>query len=339
MAVDANSERAFAPRVVDDWPGLGDSAGDVVDVNHRALRAAAERLVVDLNDVGIPTWWHEPEFDAGDWGGAEDVSRLFRDFTGDLLCVAGDAMVECAVAACGVATAGRNYDIADRHDWLTRQSMWDRLRDPVDTVPPVSQTPRSSWSSYEKGYAVSSRYPHGNVHADPQDAAARHDYDGLGKEEIRALLMSGDEHSVREYSRVVKGVADDLETLQERLRAHANEVSRHWAGPAAESAQRALKTIHQAITPLAETHHSLGALARTCADVVLAPAKARFDHAVAGENWLTDVFQDDDDRSARDFLYAVDRQLRDEVLARFPRHVRTGLPGLIPEEDRLTYLI
>ncbi|MFF3437465.1 WXG100 family type VII secretion target [Streptosporangium sp. NPDC002721] len=339
MAPDPDSERDFAPRTVNSWPGLGDSVRDVVDVNHRALRAAAERLVVDLNDVGIPTWWYGPEFKAGDWDGAADVSRLFRGFTEDLFCVASDAMVECVAAACGVATAGRNYDVADHHGWLTRQSVWNRLRDPVDTVRPSSQTPRSSWSSYEKGYAVSSQYPHGNVYADRQDTTARYDYDGLGKEQVRALLMSGDEHSIREYSRVVKSVADDLEGLQERMRAHANDVSRHWAGPAAERAQRALKTIYQAVTPLAEAHHSLGALARTCADVVVAPAKARFDHAVAGENWLTDIFQDDDDRSARDFLRAVDQRFRDEVLARFPRHVRIDLPGLIPAEDRLTYLL
>jgi uncharacterized protein YukE len=324
---------------VTDWPGLGDMVRDGIDVDRGMLRKTAERLVVDLNDVDIPSWWRNPPFNAGDWGRAADVSVIFRRFSDELYCVASDAMIECVVAASGIATSGRNYDIAEDHSWLTRQSFWDRGHSPTEAVSTHSQTPRSSWSSVEKEYAVSSRYPSGSISADLNEFAKPHSYDNLDKEQIRTLLMSGDEHSLRNFSRVTKTIGDDLDTLRGKLRSYADTISYKWAGAAAEKAQGALKKIYEAIGPLADAHNSISSLARTCADDIVAPAKTRFDHAVADENWFTDMFQDDDDDSARNFLRKIDKQFCDEVLARFPQYVRIDLPGLIRPEDRRTYVL
>ncbi|MFI6732812.1 WXG100 family type VII secretion target [Nonomuraea sp. NPDC050451] len=325
------------PRPVDEWPGLGDMVRDGFEVDRGALRETGIRLVVDLNDIDIPHWWREPGFNAGDWGRANDVSVLFRRFSDDLFCVASDAVVECLAAACGVATAGQNYDIAENHSWLTRQSFWNRGHGPTTGVSPHAPTPRSNWSDVEKGYALSRHYPSGGFAADWEGIEGSHDYDGLSKEEIRALLMTGDESGMRNFSKVTKAIADDLDGLKGKLRSHADGVSYKWGGAAAEKAQGALKQIYEALGPLVDAHNSLSTLARRCADDIIAPAKARFDHAVADENWFTDLFQDDDDSSARNFLREVDTQLSQEVLARFPQYIRIDLPGLIHPEDRLTY--
>ncbi|MET9249897.1 hypothetical protein, partial [Nonomuraea sp. NPDC003709] len=325
------------PRPSDDWPGLGDLVRDGIDVDRRALRETAEQLVVDLNDVEIPDWWGGKSFNAGDWGRADDVSRIFRSFTDDLYCITSDAVVECVVAACGIATAGQNYNIAEENSWLNRQSFWNRYHDSTSTVSPYSDTPRSSWSSVEKGYAVSDQYPSGYIVVDWNGIELRHDYDSLDKEQIRELLMTGDEQSMRNFSSSMTAISDDLGTIAGRLRFHANDVSYHWAGAAAEKAQRALKAIHDTVRPLAEIYSTIGSLARTCADDIVAPAKARFDHAVADENWFTDIFQDDDDVSARNYLKKIDQQFCDEVIPRFPQSAQLGLPGLIRSEDRLIY--
>ncbi|SEG95975.1 hypothetical protein SAMN05444920_109219 [Nonomuraea solani] len=324
-------------RLGDDWPGLGAEVRDGVEVDRKALRETAVRMVVDLNEVDIPEWWHGPGFNAGDWGRANDVSKIFRGFSDALYGITSDAAVECVVAACGVATAGKNYDIAEENDWLTRQSFWNRRGAPIDTVSQFSQTPRSSWSSDDKGYAVSSQYPSGYIVVDWSDIELRHDYGGLGKEQIRDLLMTGDEQSMRNFSKVMKAISDDLDTMAGRLRSHANDISYQWAGAAAEKAQKSLKAIHDTVYPLAEVYNVIGSLARTCADDIVAPAKARFDHAVADENWFTDIFQDDDDSTAREYLKKVDQQFCDEVLPRFPQSAQLGLPGLIRPEDRRPY--
>jgi hypothetical protein len=102
-------------------------------------------------------------------------------------------------------------------------------------------------------------------------------------------------------------------------------------------AQQALKKIYEAIDPLATAHHTLSSLSRTWAEDILIPAKNRFDHSVISENLFTDIFQDDDDESARKYLRAVDRQLSDRILKNFPRSIRLDLPGLIRPENRITY--
>jgi uncharacterized protein YukE len=204
-------------------------------------------------------------------------------------------------------------------------------------VSPYSDTPRSNWSSLEKGYAVSDQYPSGHIVVDWNGIELRHDYGGLGKEQIRALLMTGDEQSMRDFSKSMKTIGDDLDTMAGKLRSHASDVSHHWAGAAAERAQLSLKEIYQTVGPLAEIYHTIGTLARTCADDIVAPAKARFDHAVADENWFTDIFQDDDDSSARNYLKKVDQQFCDDVIPRFPQSAQLNLPGLISPADRLVY--
>ncbi|MEV0144728.1 hypothetical protein AB0H64_07130 [Nonomuraea sp. NPDC050733] len=310
---------------------------DGIDVDRGALRKTAERLVIDLNDVEIPGWWDGSSFNAGDWGRANDVSIIFRSFTDDLYCITADAVVECIVAACGIATAGQNYNIAEEHSWLHRQSSWNRYHDPTSSVSRYSDTPRSSWSSVEKGYAVSAHYPSGYIVVDWNGIELRHDYDHLDKEQIRTLLMTGDEQSMRNFSKSMEAIADDLDTMAGKLRFHANDVSHHWAGAAAERAQWSLRGIYDTVRPSAEVYNTIGSLARTCADDIVAPAKARFDHAVADENWFTDIFQDDDDNSARNYLKMIDQQFCDEVLPHFPQSAQLGLPGLIRAEDRLVY--
>ncbi|MEV0613678.1 hypothetical protein AB0I81_10185 [Nonomuraea sp. NPDC050404] len=339
MALGANSQKDGAdggPRISNDWPGLGDLAVDGIDVDRGALREIAEKLVVNLNDVEIPDWWDGKSFNAGDWGRASDVSKIFRSFTDSLYCISADAVIECIVAACGVATAGQNYSIAEENSWLNRQSMWNRWHSPTDTVSQFSDTPRSSWSSVEKGYAVSDQYPSGSIRVDWEGIELRHDYDGLDKEKIRELLMTGDEGSIRSFSSSMTAISDDLETMAGKLRSHASDVSHSWGGGAASKAQKALKAIHDTVLPLADIYSTLGSLARTCADDIVAPAKTRFDHAVADENWFTDIFQDDDDASARNYLKGVDAQLT-ELLKGFPQEARLALPGLIRPEDRLVY--
>ena len=294
--------------------------------------------MVDLNDVEIPGWWDGPSFNAGDWGRANDISMIFRSFTDDLYCITSDAVVECIAAACGVATAGQNYNIAEEHGWLQRQSFWNRYHDPTSSVSPYSDTLRSNWSSVEKGYAVSSHYPSGYIVVDWNGIELRHDYGNLDKEQVRALLMTGDEQSMRDFSKSMKTIADNLDTMAGKLRSHANDVSHNWAGTAAETAQQSLKEIYDTVGPLAEVYNTIGSLARTAADDIVAPAKARFDHAVADENWFTDIFQDDDDRSARDYLKRIDQQFCDEVLPKFPQSAQLNLPGLIRSADRLVYM-
>ncbi|WP_431916384.1 WXG100 family type VII secretion target [Nonomuraea jabiensis] len=323
-----------APKSSGEWPGLGNLVRDGVTFSRTSLRETAERLVVDLNDVEIP-WWRRGMvyFNAGDWGRANDVSLIFQTFTDSLHCIASDAVVECIVAACGVATAGQNYDIAEEHSWFERQSFWNRNLS--DAVVVDYDIPRSNWSSNEKGYGVSDQYPSGHIVVGWNGIELRHDYDNLDKEEIRRLLMTGDEQSMRDFSKSMHAIADDLETMAGKVRSHANNVSYHWEGDAAEKAQRALKAIHDTVLPLAEVYDTIGSLARTCSDDIVAPAKARFDHAVADENWFTDIFQDDDDTSARNYLKSVDKQLCDNVLPLFPQSAQLDLPGLIRPEDRL----
>ncbi|MEV6153220.1 hypothetical protein AB0L53_23020 [Nonomuraea sp. NPDC052129] len=312
-------------------------ARDGVTFSRSALRETAERIVVDLNDVDIPEWWHEPSFNAGDWGRADVTSKIFRSFSNDLLCITSDCAVECIAAACGIATAGENYDIAEENSWLKRQSFWNRYDASTDTVSPHSDTPRSSWSSSQKGYAVSTCYPVGNIVVDWNGIELSQDYSGLDKEQIRALLMTGDEQSLRNFSKVMNGIADNLDTLAGKLRSHADDISYHWAGAAAEHAQQSLKQIHDTVLPLVEVYTTISTLARTSADDIVAPAKARFDHAVADENWFTDIFQNDDDTSARNYLKQIDRQFTEEVIKRFPQSAQISLPGLIRPEDRLPY--
>ncbi|GAA2435909.1 hypothetical protein GCM10010191_58330 [Actinomadura vinacea] len=330
------TKEPIGQREVPSWPEFDSQGGGGYEVDHGELRAIATRLVVDLNELGvdIPGAFENPPFNAGNWAGAEQVSKVFRGFSDDLYCYSSDAMVECVVAACGIGTSGETYDITDNFEWLTRQSFWNRHLADTRTWSVGQQ--RSSWSSRADGYQVTASYPAAYLRVQSENLAMEHNYDGLSKEQVWDLLATGDENSMTEFSKKMNEIADDLDWLAGRLGSTAKQTHEVWRGSAAEAARGALKKIYDGILPLAGTYSSLGSLAQVAAEEI-GTAKKQFEHVVADENWFTDMFEDDDDASAREYLKSIDRRLNANVLTPFPKDVRIELPGLIGPADRIPY--
>jgi uncharacterized protein YukE len=342
-AMDQNG--SIAPMETYDWPGADGSTTDGIDVNHQELQTMANRFMADLNAVEmkeIGTFHGALEHKGGTWEGALIAESVITTFTIGLFDITGDAMVECAVAACGVATSGQNYNIADDHSWLTVKSRWDAPQY-LDFVWPGYL---SSWDDKKKNYRLTAQYPVDNLEVAESDTKIKYyssnsfetgkwnEYGSFSKEFVRSLIMAYKEDLLIDYSKMMEGISNELDTLKGKLRSLATDASQAWHGPAEAKAQQALKKIYEGIGPLVTAYQTMSSLTRTWAEDILVPAQTRFDHVVTSENWFTDIFQDDDDESARKFLKDLDQQLADKVLKNIPRSVRLDLPGLVRPEDR-----
>ncbi|GLY91471.1 hypothetical protein [Actinoallomurus iriomotensis] len=343
-AMDQNG--SITPIETYDWPGEDNNTTDGFEVNHQELQTMANRFMVDLNTVEmkeVGSFHGALEHKGGTWEGALMAETVIDTFTIGLFAITSDAMVECTVAACGVATSGQNYNIAEDHSWLTGKSRWD-MNQYLDFVSPGGYL--SHWDDKEKSYRLSSEYPVDKLEVSKSDTQIKYnssnsfetgkwsEYGSFSKEFVRSLIMAYKENLLLDYSKMMEGIANELDTVKGKLRTLATDASRAWHGPAEVKAQQALKKIYEGIGPLVTAYHTMSSLTRTWAEDILVPAQTRFDHVVTSENWFTDIFQDDDDESARRFLKDLDRQLADKVLKNIPRSVRLDLPGLVRPEDR-----
>lgn len=346
-AMDQNG--SIAPIETYGWPGTDGNATDGFDASPQEMQTMANRFMVDLNTVELPkqiraSFHDEYEHEGGKWEGASVAESVIERFTTDLFGITGDAMVECTVAACGVATSGQNYNIADDHSWLTSKSRWNHASEDPDY--PYTPNYLSGWDDKKKNYRLSEKYPVDNLRIGESDFRIEHlssndsytgkwsEYGSFSKEYIRSLIMAYKGDLLIDHSKMMEGIANELDTVKGKLRTFATDASRSWHGPMEVKAQQALKKIYEAIGPLVTAYHTMSSVTRTWAEDILVPAQTRFDHAVTSENWFTDIFQDDDDESARRYLKGLDQQLADKVLKNIPRSIRLDLPGLVRPEDR-----
>jgi hypothetical protein len=317
-------------------------SGDGYAVDFGALLEIGRTLAADVNAVHIPKSHDLQIYTIAphDWHGVHDVEKFILDHAEGLYDVTSDALVECMVAASGIATAGANYDIAEDSSWLIQESVWNRKDTPADqrsnNGPGSGLSPRSSWSSQTDGYRVTSDYPRGDFTVTYNKLAIAYDYQEFSREEIRDLLMQSNEQPLLTLASQNTAIADDLDMVVNGLKSAEKRTVDVWGGTAGEGARQALQKIHTAVLRLADAHRTLSAVAGMCGENVLMPAKNRFDHVVPTENRVTDIFQDDDDVAARDYLKNVDQRFVAE-LAPLKQNTTVELPGLIQQGDRVTY--
>lgn len=318
------------------WPGLGVERVDGFEVDHARLQAIGTHFMTEFEGVSQ----HLPKPQLNDfadrmryhptgWLAAQTWTTLVGAFEDALCFLTTDAMMETAVAARGVATSGRTYELVDKDPWLSKHQLEGGVS-----------------SDRASRYMVTNAYPSGSIglltpYENVDDVIGNWvaNEPGMGeysRTSIRYKLMSWKPEGLTSYASTVTGIANGLVEVAHGLMSRAQEMrDAPWRGAAADHAQQSIRQIYENVRGLAATHGQV-AHGLTAAAEIITTAQSRFDAVVNKGGWEFSDLWNGDDEDARHFFKGVGQQLAD-VLRQMPQSARIDLPGLIPEAKRETY--
>ncbi|MER5327115.1 WXG100 family type VII secretion target [Streptosporangium roseum] len=318
------------------WPGLGVERVDEYEANHARLQAIGTHFMTEFE--GVYQRLPKPQLDdfadrmgyhPTGWGAAQTWTTLVGAFEDALCFLTTDAMMETAVAARGVATSGRTYELVDKDSWLSKH--------PVGGGVISDRAGRYRVTNAYPSGSIGLLTPYENVDNVIGNWVANEPWMGDdSRAYIRHKLMSWKPEGLTSFANTVTGIANGLVEVAHGLMSRAQEMrDAPWRGAAADHAQQSLRQIYENVRGLAATHGQV-AQGLTAAAEIITTAQSRFDVVVNKGGWEFSDLWHGDDEDARHFLKGVGQQLAD-VLRQMPQTARIHLPGLIPEAERATY--